>query len=140
MTRVYVDMVGDLFHYGHAEFLSRARSLGDLLVVGVHSDETVARYKRAPVQSMEERMRVIASCRHVDEVVPDAPLNVSSDWVSRYSIDLVTHGDDFDPDTARQFYAYPMAIGIYRVVSYTSGISTSDIIERIRRRLASGDL
>ena len=77
MTRVYADMVADLFHAGHVEFLRRARELGDELVVGIHSDETVAGYKRAPVMTMAERVRVVAACRHVDEVVPDAPLSVT---------------------------------------------------------------
>ncbi|MGA8297204.1 MAG: adenylyltransferase/cytidyltransferase family protein [Acidimicrobiales bacterium] len=138
--RVYVDMVGDLFHYGHVEFLRRARLLGDHLVVGVHSDETVALYKRPPVQTMEERMRVIEACRYVDEVVGDAPLTVSRDWLSALSIDFVAHGNDFDTDAARRFYAYPMEAGMYRVVAYTPGVSTSDLIERIRHRLIVGDL
>ena len=38
MIRVYADMVGDLFHYGHVEFLEKARALGDYLIVGVHGD------------------------------------------------------------------------------------------------------
>ena len=41
ITRVYVDMVADLFHYGHVNFLRQAKSHGDFLLVGVHSDETV---------------------------------------------------------------------------------------------------
>ena len=56
MTRVYVDMAADLFHFGHVELLRRARELGDVLVVGIHSDETVARYKRSTVMTMEERV------------------------------------------------------------------------------------
>ena len=41
ITRVYVDMVADLFHYGHVNFLRQAKSHGDFLLVAVHSDETV---------------------------------------------------------------------------------------------------
>ena len=44
MTTIYVDMIGDLFHYGHVEFLKNARKLGDKLIVGVHSDETNKKY------------------------------------------------------------------------------------------------
>ena len=36
MVRVYVDMVADLFHYGHVELLRQARALGDYLLVGIH--------------------------------------------------------------------------------------------------------
>lgn len=140
MTRVYVDMVADLFHYGHVEFLRRARRLGDSLIVGVHSDDAVRTYKRTPVMSMAERIRVVESCRYVDEVVANAPLTVSADWIAQHGIDLVVHGDDFDAETARQFYEHPMDAGIYRTIPYTPDIATSDIIERITGRLRDGDL
>ena len=49
---MYVDMVADLFHYGHVNFLRQARECGDYLLVGVHADETVMTYKRRPILSM----------------------------------------------------------------------------------------
>ena len=48
MKRVYVDMVGDLFHIGHINMFKQARELGDYLIVGVHSDKAVESYKRTP--------------------------------------------------------------------------------------------
>ena len=53
MTRVYVDMVADLFHYGHVNFLKQARQFGDRLLVGIHSDEVVEEYKRSPIMTMQ---------------------------------------------------------------------------------------
>ena len=55
MTRVYVDIVGDLFHSGHVESLKKARALGDYLLVGVCADDVVGHNKRRPVLLMEER-------------------------------------------------------------------------------------
>lgn len=133
MIRVYVDMVGDLFHWGHVEFLRRARELGDSLVVGVHSDETVASYKRPPVMTMDERIRVISACRHVDLVIPDAPLTLSPSFLEQHEVDLVVHGDDFDPETVAKLYGAAQDRGIFRTIPYTPGISTSDIIERVLR-------
>ena len=66
-------MVGDLFHPGHVALLRAARDLGDQLVVGVLLDETAAAYKRRPIMTLAERVAVIAACRYVDEVLPDAP-------------------------------------------------------------------
>jgi cytidyltransferase-like protein len=133
MTRVYADMVADLFHAGHVEFLRRARELGDELVVGVHSDETVAGYKRAPVMTMAERVPVVAACRYVDEVIADAPLVVSQEWIEQHGIDLVVHGDDLHDQSLDHMYAVPRQLGILRLVPYTAGISTSELIDRIRQ-------
>jgi cytidyltransferase-like protein len=136
MTRVYADMVADLFHYGHVEFLRQARQLGDELVVGIHSDESVETYKRRPIMRMEERVAVVESCRYVDEVVPDAPLCVSHEYLDRVRIDIVVHGDDFPPEELERWYAAPLERGILQVVPYTIGVSTTDIIERLEREAA----
>lgn len=134
MTRVYADMVADLFHHGHVEFLRQARALGDELVVGVHSDESVRSYKRSPVMTLDERVAVLRGCRYVDEVIPDAPLRVTRDWVERHGIDLVVHGDDFDHDALMRMYGEPADMGILRTVPYTEGVSTSELLRRLTRR------
>jgi cytidyltransferase-like protein len=136
VTRVYADMVADLFHYGHAEFLRRARELGDVLVVGIHSDATVESYKRAPLTTMDERVKVVEACRYVDEVIADAPLAVTKDWIEQHRIDLVVHGDDIDDRQIEAMYAVPARMGILRTVPYTAGISTSELLQRLERRLA----
>jgi ethanolamine-phosphate cytidylyltransferase/choline-phosphate cytidylyltransferase len=132
-----VDIVGDLFHYGHVEFLRRARELGDVLVVGVHSDETVSSYKRTPIMSMDERIGVIEACRYVDEVIPDAPVPVDEAFIRDHRIDLVVHGDDMDTETLAQHYHIAQSLGIFRTVPYTAGISTSAIIRRLARQSRS---
>jgi cytidyltransferase-like protein len=133
MTRVYADMVGDLFHYGHVRFLERASKLGDALVIGVHSDETVRDYKRSPVMTMAERIQVISACRFVDEVIPDAPLVVTRDWIAEHDIDLVVHGDDLTEEMIDAMYGIPRDLGILQFVPYANGISTTDIMDRVRR-------
>ncbi len=134
MTRVYADMVGDLFHCGHVQFLERASALGDTLVIGIHSDETVTEYKRAPVMTMAERIQVVAACRFVDEVIPDAPLVVTREWIDLHELDLVVHGDDLDDETLGTMYGIPRDLGILELVPYANGISTTEIMERVRRR------
>jgi cytidyltransferase-like protein len=134
MTRVYADMVADLFHHGHVEFLRRARELGDELLVGIHSDDDVRSYKRTPVMTMDERVAVVRGCRYVDEVIPNAPRRVTRDWIERYGIGLVVHGDDFDRDRLMEMYGDPAEMGILRTVPYTPGISTSELRERLARQ------
>ncbi len=132
MTRVYVDVVADLFHYGHAAFLAQARALGDELVVGIHSDETVASYKRLPIMTMHERAAVVRACRDVDEVVLDAPLEISEEWLRMLRVDLVVHGDDFDEASLERCYGVPRRLGLLVLVPYTPGISTGEILDRLR--------
>ena len=132
MTRVYVDMVADLFHYGHANFLKQARQFGDHLLVGIHSDKVVEGYKRSPIMTMQERVDTVSSCRYVDEVIPDAPLIIDQKWIDIHNIDLVVHGDDFSEDMTQLCYKIPIDLGIFRLVSYTPGVSTSEIIKRIQ--------
>ena len=132
MIRVYVDMVADLFHFGHIAFLEQARAYGEELVVGVHSDATVESYKRRPVMTMDERVASVRGSRFVDEVVPDAPLVITREWLELHRIDLVVHGDDVNPTMADRLYGVPMAMDIFHTVPYTPGISSTEIIRRIQ--------
>ena len=140
MTRVYVDMVADLFHYGHANFLRQAKQFGDHLIVGIHSDEVVKEYKRTPILTMRERVDTVSSCRYVDEVISDAPLVVDLKWLNKHRIDLVVHGDDFTEHMKQLCYKVPIDLGILRLVSYTSMISTTEIIKRIEKHIRESDI
>ena len=140
MTRVYVDMVADLFHYGHANFLRQAKQFGDHLIVGIHSDEVVKEYKRTPILTMRERVDTVSSCRYVDEVISDAPLVVDLKWLNKHRIDLVVHGDDFSEHMKQLCYKVPIDLGILRLVSYTARISTTEIIQRIERHIRKSDI
>lgn len=132
MIRVYTDMVADLFHYGHVEFLKQVRALGDYVLVGVHSDDVVEAHKRKPILTMEERVKSVAGCRWVDEVIPDAPWMVDLALLSSHRIDIVVHGDDFSQEQIEYYYSVPLELGIFRTVPYHPGISASDIIRRCR--------
>ena len=117
--RIYVDMVGDLFHFGHVNLLKKASELGDHLIVGVHSDKTVEDYKRLPIMTMEERISTISSCRYVDEVIPNAPLSIDLGWINKHKINLVVHGDDFSEDLLQDCYKVPIEMGIFHLLPYT---------------------
>ncbi|MCB1111344.1 MAG: adenylyltransferase/cytidyltransferase family protein [Chlamydiia bacterium] len=132
--RVYVDMVADLFHYGHQEFLKKAKEEGNYLIVGIHSDETVSNYKRVPVMTMEERIQAVKSCPYVDEVVIDAPLHITQEMLNALQIDLVVHGNDISPEDIKNFYEVPISLGKFKTVEYTEGVSTTDILKRIQAR------
>ena len=130
-SRVYVDMVGDLFHAGHVALLREARRHGDWLVVGVLSDDTAASYKRRPVMTLAERVAVIESCRYVDEVLADAPFRVTQDFLDEHAITTVVHGDDLSPEGAESIYGPAVAAGCFVYVPRTGGISTTALIQRV---------
>jgi glycerol-3-phosphate cytidylyltransferase len=130
-TRIYVDMVADLFHAGHVNFLKQAKSLGDELVVGIHSDETVLAYKRQPIMNMSERIAVIESCRYVDEVIPNAPLNVTLEYLDSLNIDYICHGDDVDEEKMESWYGEIRKQARIKLVPYTKNISTTNLLQRI---------
>lgn len=132
--RVYADISGDLFHSGHIEFFKKAKALGNYLIIGVLSDETISSYKRQPILSLEERVKAIEACSYVDEVIPDCPLRTDEEWLKKHRIDLVVHGDDFAENMQEDHYAIPIKMGIFKLVPYTEGISTTDIINRVKEQ------
>jgi len=136
---VYTDVVGDLFHLGHVEFFKRARALGDHLIVGVLEDQVVEEYKRTPILTLEERVRVIAACRYVDEVIIAPPLRLTEELIKKWNISYVVHGDDFSPELLEDQYGTAMRLGILKLLPYTDGISTTNIINRITTRYDAGE-
>ena len=132
--KVYVVMVADLFHYGHVELLKRAREYGNYLVVGLVSDESAAENKRTPILSMEERKRVLEACRYVDEVRVQEE-NVTNEWLEENGFAVKVHAV-FDETAQALHRMWNAEMGDqYKVeVPYEYGISTSEIIERIKNR------
>ncbi|MFF0794851.1 adenylyltransferase/cytidyltransferase family protein [Streptomyces spiralis] len=129
---VYVDMVGDLFHPGHVALLRAARAFGGRLIVGVLSDEVVARYKRKPIMTLAERVAVIEACRYVDVVLPNAPYRVTNGFLDLHGIDVVVHGDDLTADALKEVFGPVVDGGKLRLVRYTTGVSTTELIRRCR--------
>jgi len=133
MKIVYVDMCADLFHYGHVEFLRRAKNYGDKLFVGIHNDATIQSYKRQPILSMDARIRVVEACRYVNKVIPDAPLFITKEYIDRHGINLIVTCER-TREEIEQMYKIPYELGILTQIPYTYGISTTEIIKRIKER------
>ena len=131
----YANMVADLFHYGHVDYIKQIASNkrpGDLVYIGIHSDETTKAYKRIPVMSMEARIRVVEACRYVDRVIPDSPLTITKEYIDQHKIDYIYVPDNRTPAERTLMYSYPMEQGMIRVLQYTPSVSTTDIIKRIK--------
>jgi cytidyltransferase-like protein len=129
---VYVDGVFDLFHEGHINFLRNASTYGKL-IVGVHDDEFVASYKRKPFIPEKSRYAVVKACRYVDVIIEGVGV-LTEEILDEYQIGLVLHGDDFSYDRAYEFFSVAIDRGIFKLINYTRGISSTIIIEQIAER------
>uniref|UniRef100_A0A7S2V0A7 ethanolamine-phosphate cytidylyltransferase n=1 Tax=Fibrocapsa japonica TaxID=94617 RepID=A0A7S2V0A7_9STRA len=133
--RIFMDGAFDLMHYGHMNAFRRARSLGNYLVVGVNSDESIKQCKGPPVLTEEERMISVSGCKFVDEVVPNCPYVMSEDyldWVIKtYNIDYVVHGDDPCIVNGKDVYESAKKRGKFKEIRRTEGVSTTDIVGRM---------
>ena len=76
--------VFDLMHSNHVEALRVAKSFGDKLIVGVHSDAVAASYKRWPMLREEERLKQVQAVRYVDEAFIDPKLETAEMHEERY--------------------------------------------------------
>ncbi|EUD67776.1 ethanolamine-phosphate cytidylyltransferase [Plasmodium inui San Antonio 1] len=135
---VYVDGSFDIFHIGHLKILENAKKLGDYLIVGMHSDEVVRRMKGKyfPVVSLLERTLNVLAMKVVDDVVIGAPWLISESFIKRFQIDVVIRGtvvDYFYSSNELDPYAVPKKLNIYQELSSESGITTFEIIERIKK-------
>ncbi|ONK78265.1 uncharacterized protein A4U43_C02F16440, partial [Asparagus officinalis] len=134
---VYIDGAFDLFHAGHVEILRLARELGDFLLVGIHTDQTVSSTRGAhrPIMNLHERSLSVLACRYVDEVIIGAPWVVSKDMITTFNISWVVRGTvtenrDFLKEKSDP-YEVPMEMGIFRQLESPLDITTSTIIKRI---------
>merc|ERR1712013_378397 len=129
-VRVYVDGCWDVMHSGHYNALRQAKALGDVLIVGVHSDEEIERHKRSPVMKNEQRMAAVSACKWADEVVFDVPYAPSRELLTELNCDFLAHGDDI-PIAANGHSAYHTVMDKLKIFKRTPGVSTTHLIQRL---------
>ena len=133
---VYIDGIWDLFHYGHVNFIKRCKKEGDILIVGVTSDKDCEEIKRKPVLTMDERIKVLESCKYVDKIIAPCPCQgITKDFIEEHKINLIIHADDYSEENLKKYYSVPIELGIFKSISYTTTISTTTIINRLTNRI-----
>lgn len=130
--RIYCNGVFDLCHMGHIHIFKHASAYGDV-VVGIHTDEAVASYKRYPIQSMYERIEAVKHMKWVSEVIPNAPLVTDLEFMKSHNIDYIMISAEYD-NPSDHYYAEPRAHGKLLVLDRYPQMSTSEIINRIKTR------
>lgn len=130
--KIWCDGCYDLVHFGHANSLRQAKSQGDYLVVGVHTDEDIIRHKGPPVFTFEERCKMLKAIKWVDEVVEGAPYITTLDVLNQHGCDFCCHGDDVSvTDKGADTYHCIKNAGRYKEVQRTSGVSTTGVVKKI---------
>jgi rfaE bifunctional protein nucleotidyltransferase chain/domain len=131
---VFTNGCFDIIHFGHVDYLERARDLGNRLVIGLNTDSSVSRFKGPgrPVQDEASRARVMASFQFVDLVVlfdEDTPLEL----ISAISPDVLVKGSDYLAENIVGADVVKKGGGKVVTIDFVNGYSTTNVIEKIRK-------
>lgn len=130
---VFTNGCFDILHRGHVTYLNHARSLGDILIVGLNSDASVKRLKgeERPINNQDDRKFVLENLKAVDYVVifdEDTPLNL----INNVKPNVLVKGGDW---AVEQIVGHKEVIargGIVKSLPFVEGKSTTNIINAIK--------
>jgi len=133
-TIVFSNGCFDILHRGHIEYLSKAASLGDVMLIGLNSDASVKRLKgpNRPVQDEQSRAMVMASLKFVDYVIlfeEDTPYEL----IDYLKPDILVKGSDYKEDEIVGADIVKKNGGKVVTIDLVEGYSTTSIIERSQK-------
>ena len=123
----------DLLHKGHRDLIKQSFSFGDILILGLNSDESVKRLKGEgrPIQNEIERKKALLNTGYVNEVYifdDDTPLEL----INLIKPDILVKGGDYTPNEIVGFEEVTSSGGEIKIVQLTPGFSTTSTIENMR--------
>ncbi len=138
-TIVFTSGVFDILHAGHIELLTRAKALGDILVVGVNSDRSARRLKgkNRPVNHQNDRLSLVAALTPVDHAIlfdEDDP----GDLIRLLSPHIHVKGGDYADVTLPEAAAVEEVGGRIVILPLAGTLSTTTVMERIAALVATG--
>lgn len=134
--KVLVVGVFDLFHRGHVEFLKKAATFGDELIILINGDEMTEKYKRRPIYSEQDRAAILLSMACVSIVEVTNSFDVKP-YLEKHNIDVIVHGDDWEHSSylaqirCTEEYLLQQDIEV-AYTEYHSSVSTSALLKRIK--------
>jgi D-beta-D-heptose 7-phosphate kinase / D-beta-D-heptose 1-phosphate adenosyltransferase len=130
---VFTNGCFDLLHRGHINYLNQAKSFGDILIIGLNSDQSVSRLKgpNRPINSLEDRAQILAALSCVDHIIPfdgDTP----HDLIRVIKPEVYVKGGDYTLENLPEAALVNELGGKVEILPYLDDHSTTGIIERIR--------
>jgi len=121
----------DILHIGHVKYLEKTKKFGDILILGLNSDESIRRLKgkNRPINPQDERAYIMASLEVIDYVVifeQDTPLNL----IKLIQPDILVKGGDYE---GKEVVGQNIAKEL-KLIKFIDNKSTSKIIERIQKK------
>ena len=131
---VFTNGCFDIIHAGHVDYLEKAKALGDFLVVGLNSDDSIRRIKGScrPINPQEYRKKVLEALKPVDLVVifeEDTPERL----IKEIRPDVLVKGGDWKIENIVGADFVMSYGGIVKTIEFVYDISTTKIIEKIKR-------
>lgn len=133
-TLVFTNGVFDLLHAGHVRYLAEARELGDLLIVGVNSDNSVRRLNKGPERPLnpaEDRVEILEALRAVDGAVvfdEDTPIEL----IRVLKPEVHVKGGDYRKEQLPEAEIVEAYGGRVVILPFLPGRSTTDLVRRMK--------
>jgi D-beta-D-heptose 7-phosphate kinase/D-beta-D-heptose 1-phosphate adenosyltransferase len=137
---VFTNGCFDILHRGHVDYLSEAKQLGDKLIIGLNSDNSVKAVKGVdrPFVPQEDRAIILANLLSVDAVVifeEESPFNL----IHRIKPDVLVKGGDYSPADVVGRDVVEENGGKLVIIPFITGKSSSGIIQKIRSNIIQGN-
>lgn len=130
---VFTNGCFDLLHAGHLSYLQKARSLGDILVVGVNTDESITRLKgkKRPIVPLKERMELLSGMACIDYVIPFAE-DTPKQLIETIIPQVLVKGADYTVENIVGADVVLANGGEVKTIELVPGLSSSKLIEKIK--------
>lgn len=133
---VFTNGCFDVLHSGHTRLLNKAKSFGDVLVLGLNTDESIKRLKgdSRPINSQEDRAEVLSNLTCVDYIVffsQDTPVEL----ISQLKPDVHVKGGDYDPNNYEQMPEAKVVHdygGVVEIIALVEGKSSTRVINKLK--------
>lgn len=130
---VFTNGCFDIIHLGHIDYLSKAKDLGNILLIGLNTDDSIKRIKgnNRPIKDQHERAIMLASLQFVDGVIlfnDDTPY----DLIKKIEPDILVKGSDYKKEEIVGADIIKNTGGEIITIDFLEGYSTTSILDKIR--------